>query len=95
MSSEQSYCRSTGGSVLEQETESLPAPQVLLSACTPLKRQSLQEPLHPLQTGESILYEDVARHKLWPNSTKGKWRHYSQLQTDEAAADQSLKEKRC
>lgn len=70
MSGEQSYCRSTKGSVLEQETESLPAPQVLLSACTPLKRQSPQEPLHPLQTGESILYEDVVRHKLWPSYTK-------------------------
>lgn len=70
MSSEQSYSRSTEGSALEKETESLPAPQVLLSACTPLKRQSPQEPLHPLQTGKSILYEDVVRHKLWPDSTK-------------------------
>lgn len=40
MKSEQSYCCSSEGSILERETESVPAPQVMLSACTPFKRQS-------------------------------------------------------
>lgn len=65
MNWEQSYCCSTEGSVLEQKTESVPAPQVLLSACTLLKRQSLL----PLQTRESILYEDTERRKLSANTT--------------------------